>query len=68
MNLLRWFTFLLGSMTVTVSLALLDLFLSFATSICSIMTFPPLGNSDHVLSQFPLTFHQTQNGIPLFII
>ena len=29
--------------------ALLDLFLSSDASICSIMAFPPLGNSDHVL-------------------
>ena len=33
---------------------LLDLFISFDASICSIMAFPPLGNSDHVFSQFPL--------------
>ena len=31
------------------SLALLDLFLSSGASICSAMTFPPLGNSDHVV-------------------
>ena len=47
--------------------ALLDLFISFDTSICSAMAFPPLGNSDHVVSvsidfpsvsvDFPLTFH-----------
>ena len=30
------------------SLALLDLFISSSTSICSTMGFPPLGNSDHV--------------------
>ena len=30
--------------------ALLDLFLSSDTSICSTMAFPPLGNSDHVVS------------------
>ena len=29
--------------------ALLDLFLSSDASICSTMTFPPLGNSDHVV-------------------
>ena len=29
--------------------ALLDFFLSSGTSICSIMAFPPLGNSDHVV-------------------
>ena len=31
------------------SLALLDLFISSNTSICSTMGFPPLGNSDHVV-------------------
>ena len=37
--------------------ALLDFFLSSNASICSIMVFPPLGNSDHVVSvsiDFPL--------------
>ena len=29
--------------------ALLDLFISSGTSICSTMTFPPLGSSDHVV-------------------
>ena len=37
--------------------ALLDLFLSSDTSICSTIA----------LSQFPLTFHQIHNGIPCFI-
>ena len=32
------------------SLALLGLFLSSDASICSTMTFPPFGNSDHVVS------------------
>ena len=32
------------------STALLDLFTSFHASICSTMAFPPLGNSDHVVS------------------
>ena len=36
--------------------ALLDLFHSSDASICSTMTFPPLGNSIMLLSQFPLTF------------
>ena len=48
--------------------ALLDLFLYFGASICSTMAFPPLRNSDHIvvfmlLSQFLLTFYQTQNGM-----
>ena len=32
------------------SLAVLDLFISSDASICSAMVFPPLGNSDHVVS------------------
>ena len=39
------------------SLALLDFFLSSDTSVCSTMAFPPLGNSDHVVSvsiDFPI--------------
>ena len=35
---------------------LMDLFLSSDASICSTMAFPPLRNSDKLLSQFPLTF------------
>ena len=36
--------------------ALLDLFLSSDASICSTMTFPPLGNSDHVVVSVPIDF------------
>ena len=36
--------------------ALLDLFLSSDASICSIMTFPPLGNSDHVVVSVSIAF------------
>ena len=52
MTLLRWLTFLLGSLTVslTVRPAFLDLFISSDTSICSTLGFPPLGNSDHLVS------------------
>ena len=41
--------------------ALLDLFLSSDGSICSTMAFPPLGNSDHVVSvsiDFPTNSQQ----------
>ena len=42
--------------------ALLDLFISSDTSICSTMTFPPLGNSDHVVvsvsTDFPINSKQ----------
>ena len=44
--------------------ALLDLFLSSDARICFTMAFPPLGNSDVVVSvsQFPLTSHQFATG------
>ena len=38
------------------SAALLDLFLSSDTSICSTMAFPPLGNSDHVVVSVSIDF------------
>ena len=47
--------------------ALLDLFISSDASICSAMISPPLGHLVMLLSQFLLTFHQTQNGMPCFI-
>ena len=36
--------------------ALLDLFISSDTSICSTMAFPPLGNSDHVVVSVSIDF------------
>ena len=36
--------------------ALLDLFISSDTSICSTMAFPPLGNSDHVVVSVSINF------------
>ena len=50
MTLPRWLTFLLGPQIDSHSTALLDFFLSSDASICSTMAFPPLGNSDHVVS------------------
>ena len=57
MTLLRWLTFLLGSQTCDChSPALLDFFLSSDTSICSTMTFPPVGNSYHVVVSVSMDF------------
>ena len=56
MTLLRWLTFLLGSQTVILSPALLDLFISSDASICSTMAFPSLGNSDHVVVSVSIDF------------
>ena len=36
--------------------ALLDLFLTSDASICSVMAFPPLGNSDHVVVSVSIHF------------
>ena len=55
-TLLRWLTFLLRSQTVILSPALLDLFFSSDTSICSAMAFPPLGNSDQVIVSVSIHF------------
>ena len=56
MTLLRWLTLLGGSQAVDHSPALLDLFLSSETSICSTMAFPPMGNSDHVVVSVSIDF------------
>ena len=44
---------------------LLDLFISSEASICSTMTFPPLGNSDHVVVPVSIDFpsHSKQNAL-----
>ena len=40
----------------TLSPAVLDLFISFNTSICSTIAFPLLGNSDHVMVSVSIDF------------
>ena len=47
------------------SSALLDLFPSSGSSICSAMAFPPLGNSDHVVS-VSIDFPSNSQGDALF--
>ena len=56
MTLLRWLTFLLGSLTEYHSPALLDLFISSDASICSTMAFPLLVNSDHDVVSVSIDF------------
>ena len=69
MTVLRWLTFLLGSQTDSHSLAVLDLFISSDTSICSTMTFPPLKNSDHVVVSVFIDFpSNSQRDAPLLCI
>ena len=66
-TLLRWLTFLLGPQTVTLIVRPLDLFLSSDAIKCSTMAFPSLWNSDLLLFDCPLTFHQIHNRMPGFI-
>ena len=54
--------FLLGSLTVTHSSALLDLCLSPDASICSTTAFPLLGNSDHVAILTSVEFPSNSEG------
>ena len=46
--------------------ALLDLFISSDTSICSTMGFPPLGNSDHVVVLVSIDFPLNSQRDALF--
>ena len=51
----------------TLSLALLDLFLSFNANICFTTALPPLGNFDIIVS-VSIDFPSTQNGMPHFMV
>ena len=63
-TLLKWLAFLLRYQTMILSPALLDSFISSDASICSIMAFPPLGNSDHVVVSVSLDFPSFTMGLP----
>ena len=64
--LLKWFIFLLRSLTVTLSPTLLDLFLSSDAGICSTMAFPQLGNSNHVVASVSIDFLSNSKRDALF--
>ena len=49
-----------------ISAALLDLFISSDVSICSTMTFPPLGNSDQVVVSVSIDF--SMHSAPFYCI
>ena len=68
-TLLRQLTFILRSMTDSHSPALLDLFLSSEASICSTMTFPPLGKSDHVVVSVSIEFPiNSKQDVPFIVL
>ena len=57
MMLLRWWTFLLGSQTVTLTVLLFWIFFFLLKLIFfSTMAFPPSGNSDHVFVSVSINF------------
>ena len=67
MTLLKWLTFLFGSLTVSLtSPALLDLFISSDTSICSRMAFPPFWSYDHVVHSVSMDFSSNSKQDALF--
>ena len=69
-TLLRWLTFLLASLNVTLTVsALLDLSISSDASICFKVAFPHFGNSDHVavLVSVDISFKLNLIRVPLFI-
>ena len=69
-TLLRWLTFLLASLNVTLTVsALLDLSISFDASICFKVAFPHFGNSDHVAVSVSvdISFKLNLIRVPLFI-
>ena len=67
MTLLRYLTFPLGSLTVTLTVLLFWVyFFFFDASICSAMAFPPLGNSDHVVVSVSIDFSiNSKTGYPI---
>ena len=56
MILRRWLTFLLGSLTVTLTVLLFWIYLFLLTGICSTTAFLSLGNTDHVLLSVSIYF------------
>ena len=56
MTLLRWLTFLLGNLIVTLTALLFWIYFFLVASICSTMVFPPLENSVHVVTTISIDF------------
>ena len=69
MTLLRWLTFLLRSLTVTLTVLLFWIYFYLLTLVFVLQwIFPHWETLVMLLSQFPLTFHQTQHKMPRFIV
>ena len=64
---MKWLTFLLGSQFDSHSPVFLDSFLSSGARSCSIMAFPSLANSDHVVVSVSINFPSNSQQMPHFI-
>ena len=67
MTLLRWLTFLLGSLTVTLTVLIFQISLFLMMLLFVLQWLFRHWEILIMLSQFPLTFHQTQSRVPHFI-
>ena len=67
MTFISWLTLLLKSPTVIFRVLFFGFFLSSDSSICSTMAFFHWEILIMLLCRFPLTFRQSQNGMPHFI-
>ena len=69
MTLLRWLTFLLGSLTVTLTILHFWIYFYLLTLVFVRQWLSlPWEILIMLLSQFPLNFRKTQNGMPHFIV
>ena len=68
MIFLRWLTFLLGSLAVTLTVLLFWIHLFLLMLVFVLQWLPLQQEILMLLSQFKLTFHQTHNGKPYFIV
>ena len=66
MTLLRWLTFLIASLTVTLTVLLFRICFFFDTSICFIIAFLPFENSDHVIVSVSIEFPSNSKRDTLF--
>ena len=67
-NYIRWLTFLVESLALTVTVLLFwNYFCLLVLVFVLQIVFLPLANSDHIVMSVYIDFHQTHNGIPRFI-
>ena len=65
-TLLRWLAFLLGSLTLILTVLLFSIYFFLLTLVFLLMAFPPLGNSDHVIVSVSIDFQINSKRDALF--